>query len=393
MSIFSVRPALLIFSCFSMLWQLPCQAYEEQGAIIASNLTPPPAVPMRLQGGVEVKQFRNPQYDLYMANQAYYQASYMMQYQQFKLAADQYKRAGDGYLASVGPCQAMANARYGEAGARMLVKENAAAGKLFKEAVDLFQKYDPYSPFLKAAMDYSAKLNPPLAASAAATKPIEGKVVKEEPKKEQKLVFMVPKADKIEKSIPLNAKFTQLEDGTKIYSLKATDFFNGSKYLLPEAAALDLKEGFVNDTVYKAFLKMDCLEFSALGANYMTANNNYKPFKSGDKSVVIGASDGFWSPVVNLNINGKEYGVSMDLPGISKNSRNVVLLTDGSHVLAIDPRSLDTWKLVTSFNGKNADFSWWKLTHVKKSMPGGCKISKPPSGTRGLFAKTTPKKK
>lgn len=387
--LFLYRIPLLILGLAICALLVPqgCLAYEnaDPNAInVASNLTPPPAVPMRLQGGVEVKQLRselrsaNPRYDLYMASQNYYQAQVQLQYSQFKLAADAFKRAGDLFHASVGECSAMANARYGEAGARMLIKEDAQAAKLFQESIELFKKYDPYSPYLKAAMDYSAKLTP---------KPLTAKITVKEQPKEKKLEVMIPKLDHIDKNITLNPKLTQLEDGTKIYTLKATDFFNGSKYVLPEAAALDLREGFVNDTVYKAFLKMDCLEFAALGSNYMTANNNYKPFKSGEKSVAIGASDQFWSPVVHLKINGKEYAISMDLPGISKNSKNVLLVTDLNHVLAIDPRTNDTWKLVTSFNGNNADFSWWKLTHVKKNIPGFCK----PAVNKSLFAKSNKK--
>ncbi len=354
---------LVIASAFSMLVQGICFAYDDQpNAIrVASSTMAPPPVPMRLQGGVEVKHLRNPNYELFMAGQAYYQASVQLQYNQYKLAAESFKRAGDGYLGAVGEGRAMANARYGEAGARMLAKEDALAAKLFQESLELFQKYDPYSPYLKAALDYTTKLTP---------KPIAGKVKQQQP--QQKLQTMVPKLDKVDRNVTLKTRLTQLEDGTKITSLKATDFFNGSNRLLPEAAALDLKEGFVHDTVYKAFLKMDCLEFSALGSNYMTANSNYKTFKAGDKTIIIGASDQFWNPVIKLQINGKEYGISMDLPGISKNSKNVLLVTDGNHILAIDPRTLDTWKLVTTFTPKSADFSWWKLTHIKKGN-GNCK--------------------
>ncbi|MBY0552270.1 MAG: hypothetical protein K2W95_33635 [Candidatus Obscuribacterales bacterium] len=335
---------------------------------LASAGSAAPAMPP-LQCGVQVRQKRlDPNFEFYTGSQNYYQASFELANQRYKGAADCYKRAGDAFQ-NLGEYKAMANARYGEAGALMMLKDNVNAHRLFGEAQELFRKYDPYSPFLKASMDYGSKLEPKLKGDLKSNT-LKGAVDSDIMLKPGMLKPMMAREaplPKVDSNIVLKNKITRLEDGTKIFDLKAQDFFNGSRYMLPEAAALDVKQGFVDDTIYKAFVGMDCLEFGALGANYMNAKENYRPFKSGDKTIVIGASDQFWSPVVKIKINGKEYGIAMDLPGISKNSRNVLLLTDGNHIAAIDPRTKDTWRLNMSFATKNGDFNWVKLTHPKKA--------------------------
>lgn len=335
---------------------------------LASTGSAAPAMPP-LQAGVQVRQRRlDPNFEFYTGSQNYYQASFELANQRYKGAADCYKRAGDAFQ-NLGEYKAMANARYGEAGALMLLKDNVNAHRLFGEAQELFRKYDPYSPFLKASMDYGSKLEPKLKGDLKSNTlkgAVDSDIILKPGMLKPMMAREAPKAI-VDSNIVLKNKITRLEDGTKIFDLKAQDFFNGSRYMLPEAAALDVKQGFVDDTIYKAFVGMDCLEFGALGANYMNAKENYRPFKSGDKTIVIGASDQFWSPVVKIKINGKEYGIAMDLPGISKNSRNVLLLTDGNHIAAIDPRTKDTWKLNMSFDKKNGDFNWVKLSHPKKA--------------------------
>lgn len=337
----------------------------------AEPIRPPALAPMKapLQCGIQVRQKRmvDPNFEFYTGSQNYYQASFELANQRYQGAADCYKRAGDAFQ-NLGEYKAMANARYGEAGALMLLKDKVNARRLFGEAEELFRKYDPYSPFLKASMDYGSKLEPKLKGDLKSNTlkgGVESMVLK--PGMLKPMMAREAPVAKVDSNIVLKNKITRLEDGTKIFDLKAQDFFNGSRYMLPEAAALDVKQGFIDDTIYKAFVGMDCLEFGALGANYMNAKENYRPFKSGDKTIVIGASDQFWSPVVKIKINGKEYGIAMDLPGISKNSRNVLLLTDGNHIAAIDPRTKDTWRLNMSFASKSGDFNWVKLTHPKKA--------------------------
>jgi hypothetical protein len=187
-----------------------------------------------------------------------------------------------------------------------------------------------------------------------------------------KLQAIQPRIASIERT--LKGNLTQLADGTQLASLHDTDFFDGTKKLLPQVAGCDISDKFLKATIYNAFLEMTCLEFSALGANYTNATEVFKPFLVDGKPALIGASEDIWeAPTAKIAINGKDFNVPMALPGISKYSHNVSLLTDGQHVLAIDPRKNDIWKLVPVFKEKGAsDFSWWKLTHTKRpSIPTG----------------------
>jgi hypothetical protein len=79
----------------------------------------------------------------------------------------------------------------------------------------------------------------------------------------------------------------------------------------------------------------------------------------------VGAATDLQCPFAELKLNGKMYKVPMDLPRLSPNSRNVMLVTDDRHVLAIDPRTSEAWKLCANFSKKVPDFNWWKLGRQK----------------------------
>jgi hypothetical protein len=85
----------------------------------------------------------------------------------------------------------------------------------------------------------------------------------------------------------------------------------------------------------KAFAKMTCIEYNELSANYYTAEHNYRPVAL-DSTVGL---PGFWG-------------------------NQVQCFTDGKHLIAIDPKSYDTW-----LTHRGADVSlrssWRKLTHIK----------------------------
>ena len=68
---------------------------------------------------------------------------------------------------------------------------------------------------------------------------------------------------------------------------------------------------------------------------------------------------------MEMKLNGREYSVPINLPGMATGSKNVLLATDGLHVIAVDPKNTDTWRLTPDFSRANADFSWSKLTHKK----------------------------
>ncbi len=308
---------------------------------------------IRLEGKAEFQQFNT--ISSWQASQAYRQGVAALSLKDFAMAADYFKQAGNGFAAASDAGKYLAEARYAEGQSRRLLKQEGQAAKLFNEAIDLFRQYDLKSPYLKAAVDYRNSLTK--------SKELKGHVSGFT----TDLHSLPAQMDTVNHHIVLKGKLTKLEDGTKISALKDDDFFNGgTKRLLTEAAAVDVGDGFVHNAIYKAFVQMNCLEWAELGGNYYTAPDNYFALKSGGKTVVVGASDQFWSPVIQLTLNGHQYGVCMDLPGMSAYSHNVLVVTDGQHVLAIDPRTYDTWKLTASFTKRRPEFAWSKLTHVKK---------------------------
>lgn len=189
------------------------------------------------------------------------------------------------------------------------------------------------------------------------------------PSKEQLKFRALEAASAIDPSVPIKAKVTTLSDGTKLDSLKDEALFDDNlKRLVPGTATADLTNGFVKETVLKAFAQMDCLEYAALGANTYTAPDIFKPLNFGGKNVVSGATAEKNGPVLNLTIGGRIYYINMTLPGLLPTSHNVVVVSNGQKVLAIDPRSDDTWQLHMKLP-YHQYFSWSKLTHTRGKMP------------------------
>ncbi|HEY9714783.1 MAG TPA: hypothetical protein V6C72_15045 [Chroococcales cyanobacterium] len=307
---------------------------------------------LRLEGKAEVSHTLYTNYDEWQAAQTYKQGVVALQMSNFVFAAECFKKAADGFANSPYDGRFQAEARFAEGQSDRLMRQYAKAAKAYTMAIDLFKVYDPRNPYLRAAIDQLNLL------------PKEHKLKAQAEHKEITLKALPPIMDRVNRTISLSAKHTELSGGVDIAALKDEDFFNGGN-LLAQAAAVDVHEGYVKDQVYKAFLDMNCLEFTDLGANYYTAGNSYKPFKSDGKTIVVGAADDSFAPSVRININGKPCNICMDLPGMSRASKNALLVSDGQHILAIDPRTKDTWKLVTTFTKKAPDFSWTKLEHVK----------------------------
>jgi hypothetical protein len=85
----------------------------------------------------------------------------------------------------------------------------------------------------------------------------------------------------------------------------------------------------------KTFAKMTCVEYNELSANYYTAEHNYHPVSLG----ATVALPGFWGS-------------------------NVQCFTDGKRLIAIDPKSYDTW-VARAGADVTSRASWRKLTHIK----------------------------
>jgi hypothetical protein len=324
----------------------------------------------RLQGGTAVYQSRDPYLEFWRANQLYQQGGFAMYIRDYPNAAEFFKQCGDIFELNAGDCRLLAESRFAEATARRMMAQVPQAAKLYQLAADIFRRTDPNNPYLQASLQNIMLMG---YVDKPAEPPKKKKLVASATMEKFKMVAMQPRKASIDRT--LQGQCTKLEDGTLVAALHDEDFFDGSsKKFLAQTAAVDLSDKFLKGAVYNAFHEMTCLEFAALGANYLTATDVYKPFLSEGKPILVGASEDIWkSPNAKITINGKEFNVPMTLPGISQNSFNVLLVTDGEHVLAIDPRKNDIWKLMPVLAKAGAsDFNWWKLTHTKKqSIPTG----------------------
>jgi hypothetical protein len=322
----------------------------------------PKEQPGMLKGGTTVYQQRDPRLEIWRASQLYQQGSFALYMRDPYNAAECFKQSGDAFEGSIGEGRFLAESRFAEAQCRRLMGQIPQSARLFQTAVDIFRRTDPYNPYLFAGVQNLRLMG------------FADKEVKPAPKKKLvasavklKLQELKPQIASIDRT--LKGGITKLEDGTLIASLQDEQFFDGSKKLIPKIAGCDISDKFLKGALHNAFIEMTCLEFAALGANYLTAPDVYKPFLVDGKPVLISASEDAWSsPTAKIGINGQDYNVSMTLPGINKHSHNVALVTDGQHVLALDPRKNDVWKLVPIFKAKGqSEFNWWKLTHIKKA--------------------------
>jgi tetratricopeptide (TPR) repeat protein len=289
-----------------------------------------------LQGKAEAVSIREKNMRAFQASQLYKQGALALDKKNYKLAADLFKRAGDGFDMD-GSEKFQAQAKFAEAQSRRLLGQTDKASKLFQAAIDLFNEYDPLSPYLKAALDNVKKLSPALTAQVTRDQ----------------------------------ARLRMLEVPTRIVTVDRnvvlkgglSDF--GSQKLLAQKATSDVQSDYVNKTVHKAFVRMTCLETAELGSNYQTAENRWYPLLASGRTLAIGASQDFLSPSISVKINERFYNVAVDLPDIGSSKRTVFLLTDGSHIVAIEPNSEDMWSLVGDFKHSEPAFTWKKLSHKK----------------------------
>ena len=275
------------------------------------------------------------------ASRMYQRGVLCLSSKRYGVAADCFKSAGDQFALSVGNEKFLAEARFAEAQSRRMLGQKQAATQLYQEAADLFQQYDPLSPYLKAALD---NLNLP-------SPGLHGRV--SQAQANLKTLSAASSIQSVEKDVYLKGGATDLESGTQWHSGRGT---------------ADVTNAFIKKTVLQAFVKMTCLETAELGSNYYTAADRYVPLKANGKTVALSATSGFMAPVVRIRLNGRFYSVGIDLPDLSSSRRTVYLVTDGRNVLAIDPATYDVWKLYAKFNKQNTEFEWHKLTH-KKDRP------------------------
>ena len=313
-----------------------CSAAQFQDADVPleANATPP-KLPMTagnshaaaddshvLHGKAEVTEItKDKNLKDWQAAQFYAQGTKALDAKKIKLAADLFKRAGDDFDAA-DDLKFEAQARYAEAQARRLLGEANKATKLYQRSIELFKEYDPLSPYLKPSLDYLKSVAPQLTGQVAMEK----------------------------------ARLTLLTAPTRIVTvdrnvtLKAGLSEYGSNKLMAQKAVSDVSSNYVQNTIHKAFLRMTCLETAELGSNDITAENRWYPLITDGRTVTMSTTSDFMAPAIKVKINARYYNVTVDLPELGSNRRTVFLLTDGSHIVAIDPATEDMWSLVGDFS-------------------------------------------
>jgi hypothetical protein len=271
----------------------------------------------------------------WQASQLYKRGVAALDSRDVRLAADCFKNASFGFE-QPGFEKFEAQTKFAEAQARRLLGQAKESGRLYQAAIDLFNEYDPLSPYLKAALDNLAKVSPGL----------KGKV--EHDKAKLRALVIPTRIMTVDRNVVLKGGLSKY----------------GSK-LLAEKALIDVPSSYLNEVLHKAFIRMTCLETADLGSNYYTYQNRWYPLIASGKTVALAASSDFLAPSVQVKINARQYNVGIELPGLGNSKRTVFLLTDGNHIIAIDPATEDMWHLDYDFKQEPAKFSWRKLTHFK----------------------------
>jgi hypothetical protein len=113
--------------------------------------------------------------------------------------------------------------------------------------------------------------------------------------------------------------------------------------------------------LYKGFLQMNCLEFNELGANYYTAERNYRGV--GIKYGISSKTAQNISSDATVNFGGRDHTIQMALPGFR--GGQVFLYSNDQHLIAIDPRTYDAWVWQPQAPANDVGAIWKKLTHRK----------------------------
>lgn len=323
--------------------------------------TTPAQAPVFLQGGVQQLDRLPPPPGFCQARgfAAYQQGWYALGHQQIQVAADYFQIAGDQLEAGTGASRFLAEARFAEAQCRKLMGQYDRSADCYKRAIAIFEQTDPRSFYLKSAHDALKDM------ARFQKAPLKGEVKKTAAPPPLKALAPIPDITSVSRETTLSANITQLDNGVSLTTLKDGALFNRSRGMLTQTAVVDVSEAYTKDAVKRAFLKMNCLEMTTVGATHYSAPSFYKNITANGKPVAVGGGSDLLCPIAELKINGKIHKVPMDLPHISANSRNVLLVTDGKHILAIDPRNNDAWKLCANFSKKIPDFNWWKLGRQK----------------------------
>jgi tetratricopeptide (TPR) repeat protein len=313
-------------------------ALEDKRLVPTDNAMPKPNV--RLEGKAEVNATKDGYLKSLEAAKIYKRGVSALKSNDLKHAVEFFQRAGDAFESLSGYERFLGEARFAEAQALKLSGQQAAAAKNYEIAVDLFQEYDPLSPYLKPALDQLKKTAPQL----------QGKVAR------------------AEATLQAITKSTRIVSVDRNVILKGSITDTGNVRLLAEKGTSDVDSGYIHKTVKQAFLKMTCLETADLGSNYNTAEAKWLPLLASGRTVTVATSSDFMAPTISIKLNGTFYNVVVDLPELSANRRTVFLLTDGARIIAIDPATEDVWLMIAKLGDKGSEFKWKKLNHHKDKV-------------------------
>ncbi len=265
------------------------------------------------------------------ANQSYQDGMAAIKNKNFALAANLFKltaaRLGKGNEKLRAECL------YFEAGCRLMQNERAEAANLYKSAWNLFEKYDPGSPYKELAIEQLCDL------SCSRIK--EEKHIKLEGLATHRAQIL------IDQNITLEGH------ASNSYVALTANILNDKK--------------FVANCVHKCFLQMTCLETAELASNSTNARFRWLPLLAYGTPAAFALSPGDAYPFIKLKVNGRFYIVKVDLPDLNNGVRKILLVTNKEKVCAIDQDSYESWLLQMNkeSDGRVYSFNWKKLLHKK----------------------------
>lgn len=159
-----------------------------------------------------------------------------------------------------------------------------------------------------------------------------------------------------------SGSFLQGTASSSTFPLSANKrFARGLTPMSSLAGVADPIGGKEKKVLYKGFLKMNCLEFNELGANYYTADKNYRGV--GIKYGISGRTSGAIEGDTTVSYGGRDHTIHMSMPGFR--GGQVFLYSNDQHLIAIDPRTYDAWLWEPKSTFSDLGGAWKKLTHRK----------------------------
>ena len=239
-----------------------------------------------------------------------------------------------------------AQVKFYEAECHQNLKRMRAAMDTYKEAYDLFAKYDSSNPLKGKAIEQYQVLKVQQARMGSGS-PLEASVQSntlQGAAKKQNVAF-VPRKGQYD--INPNALLEVHEDN--------------------KAVLLRVKESEVLPKIVKeCFSDMTCLETAEIGSNVTNADRRWTPLKLAGETAAL-AINGVKNPAFRATVNGRSYRFDIVLPGLKPGMRKVLVVTDSEKICAVDVDTMDTWllRMTRAKDGRLLTARWYKLDHKK----------------------------